>query len=92
MAPEVLHGSFYNQKVDVFSFGVVLWEVLKYMPTSAAIPEQGAHALYPICSLQDLLCDICSNSVKPPVHTQLVGRAGALPIPFPAAAAWQGKE
>jgi len=29
-------------QVDVFSFGVVLWEILKYKPTIAAIPFQGA--------------------------------------------------
>ena len=27
--------------MDVFSFGVVLWELLMYKPTIAAIPFQG---------------------------------------------------
>lgn len=27
MAPEVCHGLLYNEKVDVYSFGIVLWEI-----------------------------------------------------------------
>ena len=42
---QVLHGSFYNQKVDVFSFAVVFWEVFMYMPITATIPGQGAPLL-----------------------------------------------
>ena len=42
MAPEVLLGCFYNQKVDVFSFAVLLWELFSTMPTIVAIPGQGA--------------------------------------------------
>lgn len=28
MAPEVYEGKHYNEKADVFSFGVVLWEIV----------------------------------------------------------------
>lgn len=27
MAPEVYEGRYYNEKADVFSFGIVLWEI-----------------------------------------------------------------
>ena len=41
----MLLGSFYNQKVDVFSFAVVIWEVFMYLPITATIPGQGTPLL-----------------------------------------------
>jgi serine/threonine protein kinase len=32
MAPEVIQGTDYSLKADVFSFGVVLWEILARLP------------------------------------------------------------
>jgi hypothetical protein len=40
--PQVLRGTFYNEKVDVFSLGVVMWELLSYTPTIAIVTGEGA--------------------------------------------------
>lgn len=39
---QVLRGTFYNEKVDVFSLGVVMWELLSYTPTIAIVTGEGA--------------------------------------------------
>lgn len=39
----MLRGTFYNEKVDVFSLGVVMWELLSYTPTIAIVSGEGAH-------------------------------------------------
>eukprot|EP00891_Asterochloris_glomerata_P005009 jgi/Astpho2/5009/gw1.00071.54.1_t len=41
MAPEVLMGQPYNEKVDVFSFGVVLYELMMREVTSAVVIQSG---------------------------------------------------
>lgn len=42
---QVLRGTFYNEKVDVFSLGVVMWELLSYTPTIAIVSGAGAWTL-----------------------------------------------
>ena len=37
----MLRGTFYNEKVDVFSLGVVMWELLSYTPTIAIVCGEG---------------------------------------------------
>lgn len=37
MAPEVLRGTFYSEKVDVFSLAVVMYELLSYAPMTARV-------------------------------------------------------
>ena len=32
MAPEVITGNKYNEKVDVYSFGIILWEICHEKP------------------------------------------------------------
>ena len=39
---QVLRGTFYNEKVDVFSLGVVMWELFSYTPTIAIVSGEGA--------------------------------------------------
>lgn len=39
--PQVLRGTFYNEKVDVFSLGIVMWELLSYTPTIAIVTGEG---------------------------------------------------
>ena len=38
----MLRGTFYNEKVDVFSLGIVMWELLSYTPTIAIVTGEGA--------------------------------------------------
>ena len=39
---QVLRGTFYNEKVDVFSLAIVAWELFSYTPTIAVVPGVGA--------------------------------------------------
>lgn len=32
MAPEVISSNFYSEKADVFSFGIILWEIASREP------------------------------------------------------------
>lgn len=38
MAPEVIQGTDYSLKADVFSYGIVLWEILARLPPYQGIP------------------------------------------------------
>lgn len=38
-APEILRGEDYNEKVDVFSFAIVMWELLTRLKPYADVPE-----------------------------------------------------
>ena len=40
MAPEVIHGFKYTEKADVFSFGVILWELATRKPPYYGIDGQ----------------------------------------------------
>lgn len=37
MAPEVYNGLMYTEKIDVFSFGVIMFELFKVQPIMAKI-------------------------------------------------------
>jgi len=45
MSPEVARGKPYNEKVDVFSFGILAWELLGRSLLSAALPTDDQDAL-----------------------------------------------
>ena len=46
MAPEMIKGKKHTRKVDVYSFGIVLWELLTALtPFSELTPEQAAFAV-----------------------------------------------
>ncbi|CAA7402306.1 unnamed protein product [Spirodela intermedia] len=46
MAPEMIKGKHHTRKVDVYSFGIVLWELLTALtPFSDMTPEQAAFAV-----------------------------------------------
>lgn len=32
MAPEVITGTSYNEKIDVYSYGIILWEIMHEKP------------------------------------------------------------
>ncbi|XP_074363970.1 uncharacterized protein LOC141704666 [Apium graveolens] len=57
MAPELLHGSIdeVSEKVDVFSFGIVLWELL-----TGEEPYRGMHDVH-------IIGGIMNNNLRPPV-------------------------
>ena len=40
MAPEIIRGDAYDESVDVFSFGIVLWELLALAHPYAGVPEK----------------------------------------------------
>jgi hypothetical protein len=41
---KVLRGNFYNEKVDVFSFAVLFWELHKHAPAIAYVSQTGEAA------------------------------------------------
>eukprot|EP00897_Mesotaenium_endlicherianum_P010687 jgi/Mesen1/9647/ME000671S09012 len=46
MAPEVVRGGEYSNKVDVYSFGIVMWELFtRQIPFASMSPVQAAHAV-----------------------------------------------
>ncbi|KAH3744146.1 SHK1 protein [Pelomyxa schiedti] len=56
MAPEVLRGQGFNEKADVYSFGLVLWQILTRAP------------LFPSYTvLSEFATDICNNNIRPPI-------------------------
>ncbi|KAH3762336.1 SHK1 protein [Pelomyxa schiedti] len=58
MAPEVLLGEEFNEKADVYSFGLILWQILT---------REELFARY--TNLQDFAFDICKNNVRPVIPT-----------------------
>ena len=38
MAPEILTGNIYSEKADVYSFGIILWEVMKGVEGKPSLP------------------------------------------------------
>lgn len=53
---QVLRGTFYNEKVDVFSLGVVMWELLSYTPTIAIVSGEGALVSCSATTIHHRLC------------------------------------
>jgi Protein tyrosine and serine/threonine kinase/SH2 domain len=56
MAPEVLAGEAFNEKADVYSFGIVLWEIL-----TRREPFQEFE------SIEEFRVAICVENVRPPI-------------------------
>ncbi|KMT10578.1 hypothetical protein BVRB_5g117000 [Beta vulgaris subsp. vulgaris] len=58
MAPEMIKEEHHTKKVDVYSFGIVLWEILTALtPFDNMTPEQAAFA-------------VCQKNARPPVPTE----------------------
>nr|DAD30947.1 TPA_asm: hypothetical protein HUJ06_009798 [Nelumbo nucifera] len=60
MAPEMIKEKKHTKKVDVYSFGIVLWEILTALtPFQDMTPEQAAFAVSE--RMQDLLCPLLAQ-------------------------------
>lgn len=58
MAPEMIREKHHTKKVDVYSFGIVLWELLTALtPFDNMTPEQAAFA-------------VCQKNARPPLPTE----------------------
>ncbi|VFQ73424.1 unnamed protein product [Cuscuta campestris] len=58
MAPEMIKEKPHTRKVDVYSFGIVLWELLTALtPFDNMTPEQAAFA-------------VCQKNARPPLHSE----------------------
>lgn len=57
MAPEVFVGQTYNEKIDVFSWGIILWEVL-----SREQPFKNIESTYQI--LWSVYSGMCSSKIS----------------------------
>eukprot|EP00164_Ancoracysta_twista_P002702 GFYU01003596.1.p1 GENE.GFYU01003596.1~~GFYU01003596.1.p1 ORF type:complete len:1677 (-),score=380.96 GFYU01003596.1:129-5090(-) len=53
-APEVLRNQHYSEKADVYSFGIVLWELCSRQP------------LYPDMAPHDIIREVCERQMRPP--------------------------
>lgn len=56
MAPEIAKLRPYDQAADVFSFAILLWEILALRPAFRRM------------TLQDYLIRVCSNNERPRIH------------------------
>jgi serine/threonine protein kinase len=54
LAPELISGSSYNEKVDTYAFGVLIWELFSKKTPFASLQPQQVHtlsSLFPLLSL-----------------------------------------
>lgn len=56
MAPEILSGTQFNEKADVYSFGLILWQILT---REDIFPEYD--------NLERFAYDVCKKHVRPPI-------------------------
>eukprot|EP01132_Coremiostelium_polycephalum_P007758 gene7758-9548_t len=85
IAPEVFAGSGYSTQADVFSFGIVLWEILtRLQPTgSIASSQLGYPELPPDCPVPfaNLIKDCCARKpLDRPNFTQILQRLKSMII------------
>ena len=66
MAPEVFEGSNYSEKCDVFSFGIILWEILTRRRPFDEIGGPAFRIMWAVHSGQCLLIDRMWLSLKLP--------------------------
>jgi len=65
MAPEMIKEKHHTKKVDVYSFGIVLWELLTAMtPFDNMTPEQAAFAVCQKVNSSDSFCWYESNNCR----------------------------
>ena len=65
MAPEMIKEKRHTKKVDVYSFGIVLWELLTAMtPFDNMTPEQAAFAVCQKVNSSDSFCWYESNNCR----------------------------
>ncbi|NP_001306748.1 PKc_LIMK_like_unk domain-containing protein isoform X2 [Cynoglossus semilaevis] len=99
MAPEMLRGEPYDRKVDVFSFGIVLCEILARIPADPEILPRTKDYCLDVKMFRELvsdcpqrLLDLAANccmleSFRRPAFTELLDELGevaeSLELPFP---------
>ncbi|RIB11812.1 kinase-like domain-containing protein [Gigaspora rosea] len=62
IAPEILNGNSYNTTSDIYSFGIIMWEIL-YGTTVTYYSDNKL-------SMMDLQLQICYNDLRPPIHKE----------------------
>lgn len=70
MAPEVFHGHAYSEKVDVFSLGVIIFEV--FTRTLQSFTLQDPVAVYEHCRR------VCAEGYRPPIPKRVPAGVAAL--------------
>ncbi|TSV94883.1 Dual specificity testis-specific protein kinase 1 [Bagarius yarrelli] len=73
MAPEMLRGEPYDRKVDVFSFGIVLCEILARIPADPEILPRTQIEAFRRPSFVEVLDELSeiAETLEPPTHTEL---------------------
>ncbi|KAH3765909.1 SHK1 protein [Pelomyxa schiedti] len=64
MAPEVLRGEPFNEKADIYSFGLVLWQLLARKPL---FPEYSETS-----NLDQFRAEVCDGNARPQIPTAML--------------------
>ena len=67
MAPEVLAGKSFNEKADVYSFGIVLWEILTRKEPFEEFE-----------SFEEFRMAVCMHHIRPPIPPNTLPRLASL--------------
>ncbi|OQR86072.1 serine/threonineprotein kinase [Achlya hypogyna] len=72
VAPEIMRGAAYDEKVDIYSFAMVMVEVLNRSPPFVDVPRSEKHQLLRQIAFHDLRPSITSPEEWPPALLQLM--------------------
>ena len=76
IAPEVMVGKRYDQRIDIYAFGIVMWEIME-----RGIPFQNETT-----SVVDLITKVCEHSLRPKFKDKLTFETQAENMVGPASA------